>query len=52
MESFLLPWVATGVSLLAVGRLIGATPWGQPWTSAVTLPPGRHGLRARRMAVL
>jgi hypothetical protein len=24
----------------------------EPWTSAVTLPPGRTGLHARRMAVL
>jgi hypothetical protein len=30
---------------------IGATPRGQPWTSAVTLPQGRNGLSARRMAV-
>lgn len=52
MESFLLPCVATGVSLLAVWCLSGATPRGQPWTSAVTLPPGRNGLSARRMAVL
>ena len=28
-----------------------ATPQGQPWTPAVTLPQGRNGLRARRMAV-
>src|SRR6266700_2246545 len=26
--------------------------WGPPWTSAVTLPHGRNGLRAWRMAVL
>jgi hypothetical protein len=52
MESLLLPYVATGVSLLAVWCLIGATPRGQPWTSAVTLPHGRNGLSARRMAVL
>ena len=25
--------------------------WGQPWTPAGTLPQGRDGLRARRMAV-
>jgi len=43
---------ATGVSLIAIGCLSGATPRGQPWTSAVTLPHGRNGLRARRMAVL
>ena len=40
------------VSRIARGGLIGATPRGQPWTSAVTLPPGRHGLIAWRMAVL
>jgi hypothetical protein len=40
------------VSLIARGRLIGATPRGQPWTSAVTLPHRRNGLRARWMAVL
>jgi hypothetical protein len=39
------------VSLSARGCLIGATPRGQPWTSAVTLPPERNGLNARRMAV-
>ena len=32
--------------------LSGATPQGQPWTSAVTLPQGCNGLSARRMAVL
>ncbi len=42
----------TGLSLIAVWGLIGATPRGQPWTPAVTLPPGRDGLSARRMAVL
>jgi hypothetical protein len=52
MESFLLLCVATGVSLRAVWCLIGATPGGQPWTSAVTLPHRRNGLSARRMAVL
>ena len=40
------------MSLLAVWCLSGATPRGQPWTSAVPLPPGRNGLGARRMAVL
>jgi hypothetical protein len=40
------------VSLLAVWCLSGATPRGQPWTSAVTLPHGGNGLSARRMAVL
>jgi hypothetical protein len=48
----LLPCAVTGVSLLAIGCLIGATPRGQPWTSAVTLSHGRNGLRARRMAVV
>jgi hypothetical protein len=42
----------TGLSLIAVWGLIGATPRGQPWTPAVTLPHGRDGLSARRMAVL
>ena len=50
--AFLLPCVATGVSLLVVGGRSGATPRGQPWTSAVTLPQGRNGLSARRRAVL
>jgi hypothetical protein len=40
------------VSPIARGGLIGATSRGQPWTSAVTLPPERHGLIAWRMAVL
>src|SRR2546426_9158380 len=40
------------VSQIARGGLIGATPRGQPWTSAVTLPPRRNGLIAWRMAVL
>jgi hypothetical protein len=52
MRPFLLPCAATGVSLLAVWCLIGATPRGQPWTSAVTLPQRRNGLSTRRMAVL
>src|SRR5216683_2820158 len=43
---------ATGMFLRARGCLLGATPRGQPWTSAVTLPHGRNGLSARRMAVL
>ena len=52
MGSFLLPYAATGVSLLAVGCLIGATSWSQPWTSTVTLPHGCNGLGAWWMAVL
>src|SRR5256885_15701708 len=52
MGSFLLPCATTGLSLIAVWCLIGATPRGQPWPRAVTLPQGRDGLSARRMAVL
>ena len=48
--SFLLPG-APRVSQGARGGLIGATPRGQPWTSAGTLPPGLNGLIAWRMAV-
>jgi hypothetical protein len=40
------------VSQIARGGLIGATPRGQPWTSAVTLPQGRNGRNAWRMVVL
>src|SRR5712691_10086971 len=43
---------ATRMFLSARGCLLGATPRGQPWTSAVTLPHGGNGLNARRMAVL
>src|SRR5262245_46243857 len=50
MGSFLLP-CAPWVSQIARGGLIGAPPRGQPWTSAVTLLPGRTGLIAWRMAV-
>jgi hypothetical protein len=46
------PVCATGLSQIAIGGLLGATPRGHPWTSAVPLPPGRNGLGARRMAVL
>ena len=42
------PWV----SQIAREGLSGTTPRGQPWTSAMTLPPGRNGLNAWRMAVL
>ena len=52
MGAFLLPCAAAGVSLLAAWCLSGATPRGQPWTLAVTLPQGRNGLSARQMAVL
>ena len=40
------------VSPIARGGRSGAPPRGQPWTSAVTLPPRRNGLIAWRMAVL
>ena len=49
---FLLSCAPTELSLIAMWCLIGATPRGQPWTPAVTLPQGCDGLRARRMAVL
>ena len=49
--SFLLPCAPPGVPDRERGGLSGATPRGQPWTSAVLLPPGRHGLSAWRMAV-
>jgi len=39
-------------ALLAMWCLSRATPRGQPWTPAVTLPHGRNGLSVRRMAVL
>ena len=47
---FLLPCATSALSLIAMRGLIGATPRGQPWTSAVILPHGRDGLCARRMA--
>ena len=50
--SLLLPYAATGVSLLVMGGRSGAPPRGQPWTSAVTLPQGCKGLSMRRMAVV
>ena len=52
LGSFLLTCATTELSLIAMWCLSGATPWGQPWTSAVTLLHGRDGLSARRMAVL
>jgi hypothetical protein len=52
IRSFLLPCAATGVSLLAVWCLIGATPRGRPWTPAVTPSQGCDGLRAQRIEVL
>jgi len=50
--SLLLPCATTGWSLLAVRGLSGAMPRGQPWTPAVSLPQGRNGLSARRLAVV
>ena len=50
--ALLLPYATTELSLITVCCLIGATPRGQPWTPAVTLPQERDGLSARRMAVL
>jgi hypothetical protein len=52
LGTFLRTCATTELSLIAMWRLIGATPRGQPWTPAVTLPQGRDGLSARRMAVL
>jgi hypothetical protein len=40
------------LSPIARGCLSGATPRGQPWTSAVTLPQGCNGLSAWLRAVL
>src|SRR6266581_4512676 len=52
LGSFLLTCATTELSLIAMWRLIGATPRGQPWTPAVTLPHGRDELSARWMAVM
>src|SRR5262245_62434416 len=52
MRSFLLTDTPTRLSLIALWCLSGATPRGQPWTPAVTLPHGRKGLSARRMVEL
>ena len=37
------PVAPTWLSLLSVWCFLGATPWGQPWTPAWTLPHGRDG---------
>src|SRR6266571_8138663 len=50
--AFLFPSAPTGLALIAVWCLSGATPRGQPWTAAVTLLHRRDRLFARRMAVL
>ena len=52
MVSFLLPCAPTWLSLLSVWCFLGATPWGQQWTPALTLPHVRYGLSVRLMAVL
>ncbi len=52
MVVVLLPCATTELSLSAVWCRISAAPWGQPWLPTVTLPHGRDGLSARRMAVL
>src|SRR5216683_3988943 len=51
MVSLLLPCAPTWLSLLSVWCFFGATPWGQPWTPALTLPHGHDRLSMRRMAV-
>ena len=51
MVALLLTCLTIGLSLLAVWCFIGATPWGQPWTPAVTLPHVRDGLSVWRIAV-
>src|SRR6266849_9628058 len=52
MVSLLLTCLTPWLSLLPVWFFIGATPWGQPWTPALTLPHGRYERNVRRMAVL
>src|SRR5882672_1859634 len=52
MGSLLLPCAPPGCPRSRRGGLLGAAPRGQSWTSVVTLPPGRTGLIAWRMAVL
>jgi hypothetical protein len=52
MRSLLLPYATTGLSLIAGGCLIGATPRGQPRMPAMMLPHGYEGLRVRRRTVL
>ena len=52
MAAFLLPCATIWLSLIAVWFSRGATHWGQPWTPVWTLPHGRDGLSARRLAVL
>ena len=42
------PVCGPGMSLLAVWCLIGATPRGQPWTPAVTLPAASAKFEAKQ----
>jgi hypothetical protein len=49
--SWLLPYATPGLSRIAGGCLIGATPRGQPRTPAMMLPPGCEGLRVQRRTV-
>ena len=51
LGSLLLTCATTALCLIVMWRLIGATPRGQPWTSAGTLPHGHDGLSTQRMAV-
>src|SRR5712691_6006832 len=52
MVSLLLTCATTWLSLIAGWCLMGATPRGQPWTPALTLPHVRYGLSVLLMAVL
>ena len=52
LGSLLLTYATTEFSLIPVCCLSGATPRGQPWPPAVTLPHGHDGLSARRLAVV
>jgi hypothetical protein len=52
MVPFLLPWATTGLSSMAAWCGSGATPQGQQWPRACTLPPVRDGLRVRCRATL
>jgi hypothetical protein len=52
MGSFLLTCATTWLTLIAGWCLMGATPRGQPWTPALTLPHVRDGLSVLLMAVL
>ncbi len=51
MVSFLLTCATPSLSLIAGCGLMGATPQGQPWTPALTLPHVRDGLSVLLMAV-